>query len=141
VGSATTLLLLTLVAFVSFETVGHVLAVSGAYLILTTIEGQIVQPLVVGRRLELNPMIVFLALWFGGWFWGIAGIVIAIPTLVSIKVIAEHWHDGRTLQEFMSPNELHRLHPKHVTAALALRRGGSENHVPSSKSSSERPVS
>jgi predicted PurR-regulated permease PerM len=29
-----------------------------------------VQPLVVGRRLELNPMIVFLALWFGGWLWG-----------------------------------------------------------------------
>jgi predicted PurR-regulated permease PerM len=125
VGSATTLLLLTLVAFVSFDSFGRVLAVAGGYLVLTTIEGQIVQPLVVGRRLELNPMFVFLALWFGGWFWGIAGIVIAIPTLVSIKVVAEHVRGGKPLQEFMSPNELHRYHPKHVvTASLRLRRSG-----------------
>ncbi len=140
VGSATTLLLLTLVAFVSFDTVGHVLAVPGAYLILATMEGQIVQPLVVGRRLELNPLIVFLALWFGGWFWGIPGIVIAIPMLVSIKVIVEHQRGSRTLQEFMSPNELHRYHPKHVTAVLGLRRGEGAAQAPSSKSSSERPV-
>jgi predicted PurR-regulated permease PerM len=123
VGSATTLLLLTLVAFVSFDSVGRVLGVAGGYLALTTIEGQIVQPLVVGRRLELHPMFVFLALWFGGWFWGIAGIVIAIPTLVSIKVVAEHARGGKQLQEFMSPNELHPYHPKHVVAAsLRLRR-------------------
>ena len=124
VGSATTLLLLILVAFVSFDTVGRVLAVGGCYLALAAIEGQIVQPLVVGRRLELNPLIVFLALWFGGWFWGVAGIVIAVPTLVSIKVIAEHVRGGKPLQEFLNPNELHRYHPKHVTASLGLRRGG-----------------
>ncbi|HEX4052277.1 MAG TPA: AI-2E family transporter [Steroidobacteraceae bacterium] len=124
VGSATTLLLLILVAFVSFDTLGRVFAVGGCYLALAAIEGQIVQPLVVGRRLELNPLIVFLALWFGGWFWGIAGIVIAVPTLVSIKVIAEHVRGGRPLQEFLNPNELHRYHPKHVTASLGLRRSG-----------------
>lgn len=124
VGSATTLLLLILVAFVSFDTVGRVFAVAGCYLALTTIEGQIVQPLVVGRRLELNPLIVFLALWFGGWFWGIAGIVIAVPTLVSIKVISEHVRGGKPLQEFLNPNELHRYHPKHVTASFGRRRGG-----------------
>jgi predicted PurR-regulated permease PerM len=158
VGSATTLLLLTLVAFVSFDTVGRVIAVAGAYLALATIEGQIVQPLVVGRRLELNPMIVFLALWFGGWFWGIAGIVIAVPMLVSIKVIAEHVRGGRPLQEFLNPDALSRYHPKHVSASLGLRRGGGaagtgtgagagamearlrEAQAPSSNSSSERPV-
>lgn len=122
VGSATTLLLLTLVAFVSFDTLGRVVAVAGAYLALTTIEGQIVQPLVVGRRLELNPLILFLALWFGGWFWGIAGIVIAIPTLVSIKVISEHVRGGRPLQAFLSPNDASRYHPKQVTASIGRRR-------------------
>ncbi|HTT04605.1 MAG TPA: AI-2E family transporter [Steroidobacteraceae bacterium] len=124
VGSATTLLLLVLVAFVSFDTVGRVFAVGGCYLALAAIEGQIVQPLVVGRRLELNPLIVFLALWFGGWFWGIPGIVIAVPTLVSIKVIAEHVRGGKPLQEFLNPDELHRYHPKHVTASLGRRRAG-----------------
>ncbi|HLK71647.1 MAG TPA: AI-2E family transporter [Steroidobacteraceae bacterium] len=124
VGSATTLLLLTLVAFVSFDTLGRVLGVAAAYLALATIEGQIVQPLVVGRRLELNPLMVFLALWFGGWFWGIAGIVIAIPTLVSTKVIAEHLHGGRPLQEFLNPDPLSRYHPKRMSALLGLRPNG-----------------
>ena len=81
-----------IVAFVSFDTIGPVLAAAGGYLGLATIEGQVVQPLLVGQRLELNPIIVFLALWFGGWFWAIPGIVLAIPALVALKVAAEH-HD------------------------------------------------
>jgi predicted PurR-regulated permease PerM len=105
VGSATTLLLLLVVAFVSFDNVARVVAVGTSYLVLTTIEGQLVQPLVVGRRLELNPMIVFLALWFGGWFWGIPGIVIAIPSLVALKVIAQHSDHGEPMIQFLSPNE------------------------------------
>jgi predicted PurR-regulated permease PerM len=104
VGSATTLVILTVVAFVSFEDVGRVIGVAGAYLALATIEGQIVQPLLVGRRLELNPIIVFLALWFAGWFWGVAGIVMAVPALVTLKVVAEHSPRGLALQEFLSPS-------------------------------------
>jgi predicted PurR-regulated permease PerM len=104
VGSAVTLILLTLVAFVSFDTVGPVLAVAGTYLVLATIEGQVVQPLLVGRRLELNPIIVFLALWFGGWFWGVAGIVIAVPALVALKVVAQHSERGAPVIEFLSPS-------------------------------------
>jgi predicted PurR-regulated permease PerM len=104
VGSAATLIVLIVVATVSFDGVGRVLAVAATYLGLATIEGQIVQPLLVGRRLELNPIIVFLALWFGGWFWGIAGIVMAVPTLVALKVVAERSRHGAPLVEFLSPS-------------------------------------
>jgi predicted PurR-regulated permease PerM len=69
-GSVTTLIVLTLVAVVSFNTLGHVLGVSGTYVLLAVIEGQVMQPMLVGRRLELNPLLVFLGLWFGGLFWG-----------------------------------------------------------------------
>jgi len=111
IGSATTLIVLTVVAFVSFDGVGRALTVAASYLGLATIEGQIVQPLLVGRRLELNPIIVFLALWFGAWFWGIPGIVIAVPSLVALKVVAEHSQHGRRLVEFLSPNVSTRLNP------------------------------
>jgi hypothetical protein len=53
--------------------------------------------------LKLNPMLVFLALWFGGFFWGIAGIVLATPALATLKVIAENSAHGRQLLEFLSP--------------------------------------
>jgi predicted PurR-regulated permease PerM len=102
-GSATTLVVLAIVAFVSFDDIGSVLLVAGSYLALATIEGQVAQPLLVGQRLALNPIIVFLALWFGGWLWGIAGIVMAVPLLVTLKVIAEHGDRGQPLVEFLSP--------------------------------------
>jgi predicted PurR-regulated permease PerM len=111
-GSATTLLLLTSVAIVSFDSLGHVLAVAGGYLALATLEGQVVQPLLVGRRLELNPVIVFLALWFGGFFWGIAGIILATPTLVALKVYAENSRDGKPLLDFLSPRRGRRMLPR-----------------------------
>lgn len=104
VGSALTLVIVTVVAFVSFDSVGRVFAVSTSYLALATLEGQIIQPLLVGQRLELNPIIVFLALWFGGWLWGIAGIFMAVPVLVALKVVAEHSQDGSPLVAFLSPS-------------------------------------
>jgi len=102
-GSTTSLLMLTLVAVVSFDGLAHVLAVSGSFLGLVLIEGQVVQPLLVGRRLQLNPMLVFLSLWFGGLFWGVAGIILATPALVALKVIAKHSHAGRPLVDFLGP--------------------------------------
>jgi predicted PurR-regulated permease PerM len=104
VGSATTLLVLTIVAFVSFEGAGTAVAVALCYLGLATIEGQIVQPLLIGHRLELNPIMVFLALWLGGWYWGVAGILIAIPSLVALKVVGQHSRGGTALVEFLSPS-------------------------------------
>jgi predicted PurR-regulated permease PerM len=87
-GSATTLVLLTVVALVSFEGLGRALAVAGCFLTLTTIEGQILQPILVGRRLDVSPLVVFLSLWFGGWLWGIAGVALAVPLLVTAKALA-----------------------------------------------------
>ncbi|HKT71431.1 MAG TPA: AI-2E family transporter [Steroidobacteraceae bacterium] len=103
VGSATTLLLLAVVALVSFDDLSRVVGVVGGYLTLATLEGQVVQPLLVGRRLDLSPILVFLAVWFGGWFWGVAGIIIAVPTLAALKVAATHSERGQALVEFLSP--------------------------------------
>jgi predicted PurR-regulated permease PerM len=104
VGSTTTLIVLTVVAIVSFDGLGRVIAVAASYLALATVEGQFVQPLLVGRRLRLNPMLVFLALWCGGLFWGVAGIILATPTLVALKVVAENASGGRPLLNFLSPH-------------------------------------
>jgi predicted PurR-regulated permease PerM len=104
-GSVTTLLVITLVAIVSFNSLGQVLGVAGTYVVLAGIEGQIAQPLFVGRRLEVNPLLIFLALWFGGLFWGIAGVILATPALVALKVIAENATSGKAMMEFLGPND------------------------------------
>ena len=105
VGPGVTLLVITIVATVSFTDLGRIAGIAGSFVGLATVEGQIVQPLLVGRRLAVNPLVVFLSLWFGGLFWGIAGIVLATPTLLAIKVIAAHTVHGEALLEFLGPNK------------------------------------
>ncbi len=105
-GSATTLVIVTVVAMVSFTDLTHIVGVAGSYLVLATLEGQVAQPLFVGRRLEINPLVVFLALWFGGLFWGIPGILLATPILVTMKVLAENSEHGKPLLEFLNPNAM-----------------------------------
>jgi predicted PurR-regulated permease PerM len=104
VGPTTTLLVLLAVAIISFDAPGRIIAVGASFLGLATLEGQFIQPLLVGRRLDLNPMLVFLALWFGGLFWGIAGIILATPALVALKVVAAYASGGEALLSFLSPH-------------------------------------
>ena len=105
VGPGMTLLVVTVVATVSFTDLGRIACIAGSFVGLATVEGQIVQPLLVGRRLAVNPLVVFLSLWFGGLFWGIAGIILATPTLLAIKVVAAHTAHGEALLEFLGPNK------------------------------------
>jgi predicted PurR-regulated permease PerM len=105
VGPGTTLLVISIVATVSFTDLGRIAGIAGSFAALATLEGQIVQPLLVGRRLAVNPLFVFLSLWFGGLFWGIAGIILATPTLLAIKVVAAHSARGEALLEVLGPNK------------------------------------
>jgi predicted PurR-regulated permease PerM len=105
VGPGVTIVVITVVALVSFSDLGRVAGIAGSFALLVTLEGQIVQPLLVGRRLAVNPLVVFLSLWFGGLFWGVAGIILATPTLVAIKVVAAHSARGAALLEFLGPNK------------------------------------
>jgi predicted PurR-regulated permease PerM len=104
-GATTTLIVVTLVAIVSFDGLGRAFGVALSYLGLAVIEGQIVQPLLVGRRMDVNPLLIFLGLWFGGIFWGIAGVILATPILVALKVIAQNAHDGESMMQFLGPND------------------------------------
>jgi predicted PurR-regulated permease PerM len=104
-GPTASLIVLTTVAIISFDGLGRTLAVAGSFLAIAAVEGHFVQPLLVGRRLQLNPLLVFLALWFGGLFWGIAGIILATPTLVAIKVIAGGAASCEPLVDFLSPHK------------------------------------
>jgi predicted PurR-regulated permease PerM len=103
IGCATTFVILTLVAFVSFDGISHTLLVGATFLLLAAVEGHIIEPVFLGRRLDLNPIVVLVALWAGAWLWGIAGMVIALPLLVATKVAAAQTHGGAPIVRFLSP--------------------------------------
>ncbi len=77
-------------AVVNYEQPGMVIAVPAAYFALTAIEGNLVTPTVLGGKFSINPLVVFV--WIFAWagFWGIAGMLIAMPALVIFKIICEN---------------------------------------------------
>jgi predicted PurR-regulated permease PerM len=86
-GSATTFTIVTVVALVTFNSITPVLLVSGSYLVLAGIEGHVIEPVFLGRSLDLSPLVVLTALWLGGWLWGIPGMVLALPVVVAIRCV------------------------------------------------------
>src|SRR5439155_7939492 len=59
-GAAVMIVLLSLSAFTTFDSVGHILAAPGSYLVITTIQNNVVSPLAYGNRLRLNPVAVLI---------------------------------------------------------------------------------
>jgi predicted PurR-regulated permease PerM len=102
-GSVVTMAILAVVALATYDTALQAVLVPASFLVLATVEGQIIQPVLVRRRLELNPIVVFLALWTGWWMWGIAGVVSALPVLVAVKVAAAHSDGGDLIVRFLGP--------------------------------------
>jgi predicted PurR-regulated permease PerM len=90
------------VAVVTFEPLGAALVPPLLYLLLTTLEGQLVTPAVVGRRLEMNAVAVFLAVAFWGWMWGVMGALMAVPILVAVQVFSHHVPQLANLGEFLA---------------------------------------
>ena len=100
-GPMTSLLILTVAAILAFDDISRAWMVPGTFLALALVEGQFIQPVVVGRRLSLNPVMVFLAFLLLGWLWGIAGMFTAVPILVTLKVICDHVERFAPLGEFL----------------------------------------
>jgi predicted PurR-regulated permease PerM len=90
IGPLCTGLALALMGFMTFDTLGHALALPGAFFLLATIEGQLITPTVLGRRLFLDPTAVFVWLMLWGWLWGIVGILLAGPLLACFRILCEH---------------------------------------------------
>lgn len=86
----------------TFDSVGYALLAPLGYQILTGIEGQFITPWLVGRRLELNTVAVFLTVVFWGWLWGIPGALVAVPFLVVFKVICENFEELNVVGSFLS---------------------------------------
>ena len=87
---------------ISFDTLEQALAAPALYALLNGLEGSIITPAILGRRLTLSPVVVFVALIFWGWIWGVAGALMAVPLLVMLKVVAEHIEKLNPLSELLS---------------------------------------
>jgi predicted PurR-regulated permease PerM len=89
-GPACMAIILFAVGFVNFASLGQALIAPASLVVLTTLEGHLITPTVLGRRLTLDPLAVFLAIAFWTWLWGPMGAFLAVPLLIVALVIVGH---------------------------------------------------
>src|SRR3546814_2993670 len=88
-GPLLALTVIGLVAIISFESWTAAVLPPAAFLTLTTIEGQFLTPLALGRRITLNTVVIILALLFWGWRGGVRGILRAFPLRSACKRVSD----------------------------------------------------
>ncbi len=93
--------ILAMVGFVTFDTLGQSLMAPGAFIGLNLVESYFLTPMILGRRLTLNPVVIFLGLTFWGWLWGITGAVLAVPIMVVFKIFCDHSEALAPIGEFL----------------------------------------
>lgn len=101
-GALTGIVCMTLGAVLSYDSLSYAMVFPAVYLTLATIEGNFITPMVMGRSLTLNPVLILVSLTFWGWMWGIAGIILAVPILAAFKIFCEHIEPMQPIAEFLS---------------------------------------
>lgn len=100
-GPAISLTVITLVSLLTFDTLPQGLLPPFVYLIIDTIEGNVIEPMLFGRSLSLNPIAIFVSLLFWGWMWGPPGILLAVPILIAAKIAFQHVESLSAIGEFL----------------------------------------
>ena len=81
--------ILAVVAFLQFGTIQMAVYVALAASVITTLEGFLLTPWLMGRAVRINGVALFVGLMFWAWVWGIWGLLLAVPMLVIIKSICD----------------------------------------------------
>ena len=81
---------LSIVGFLQFGSIGMTTAVAGVSLVITTLEGSLLTPAILGRASSMNHVAVFAGLLFWSWMWGVWGMLLAVPMMMVVKVICDH---------------------------------------------------
>lgn len=88
-------------AFIQFGTIDMAILVALASLVITSIQGNLLLPLLTSRVSSLNEIAIFIGLLFWGWLWGPVGLIIATPVLMIIKTLCDHVSNLRVVGELL----------------------------------------
>ncbi|WP_136620631.1 MULTISPECIES: AI-2E family transporter [Mesorhizobium] len=105
IGALITIVLVAVIGLISFDSLSYALLAPAFVLLCDVLEGQFVTPTVVGRRLEINSVAIFIAIAFWSWLWGFVGAVMAVPLLVVIKVFCDHFEALQHMGNFLAAQD------------------------------------
>jgi predicted PurR-regulated permease PerM len=92
---------IALVAFLQFGSLGMTLQVAGAALAITSLEGFLLTPALMGRAARINGVAMFLSLLFWSWLWGVIGMIVAVPIMMVLKTVCDRIESLEPLGELL----------------------------------------
>ena len=92
---------IAVVGYMQFGEIAPTLSVAGVALIITTLEGWVLTPLLLRRMAQMNPIATFAGLLFWTWMWGVWGMLLAVPITMAIKVVCDHIEPFRPVGDFL----------------------------------------
>jgi AI-2 transport protein TqsA len=112
VGSMIAVVPPSLLALVQYDSPNTAIA---TFLILSSVQfsiGNIIEPRIMGQTLELSPVVVFISMMFWGWFWGAAGIMLAVPLTAAVRIVCLHVDSLRPFAVILgNPQAVHESSP------------------------------
>ncbi len=91
-----------LLAMFQFGLTAKPLLVAVSLILLQVIMGNVVEPRVMGRSLDLSPLVVILSLIFWGFLWGIVGMILAVPITATVKIVTGNIEALKPISVLMS---------------------------------------
>jgi predicted PurR-regulated permease PerM len=88
-GGAINVGLLLITSFTVYSHVGQIVLPPALYLVITTLQNNVLSPYLYGNRLKLNPVAVMICVMFWWLVWGIPGVFLAIPIAATLKVLGD----------------------------------------------------
>jgi predicted PurR-regulated permease PerM len=89
VGAITTTTVLLLVGMINFSHLGQAVLPALLFACITVVEGNLITPMILGRRMRVSPVAILIWLLIWGFLWGIPGALLAVPMLTSFKLVSE----------------------------------------------------
>jgi predicted PurR-regulated permease PerM len=104
-GALAMVVILAVAALTTFDSIGKTLLIPASFLAINLIQGNLVSPVLLGHRLSLNPVALFIGLAFWFWIWGVAGAFIAVPLLAMLKIFCDHIESLAAVGEFLGQRD------------------------------------
>lgn len=104
-GAFTAVVVFALAGLTTFDQLGRALLVPGSFLAINLLQANLVTPLLLGHRLTLNPVAIFIGLAFFFWIWGVPGAFLAVPLLASFKIFCDNFTGLAAIGEFLGQRD------------------------------------
>jgi predicted PurR-regulated permease PerM len=92
---------LALVSFLQFGTLMMTVEISGLAFAITSLEGFLLTPALMGKAAGINGVAMFFSLLFWSWLWGVIGVIVAVPIMMMVKSVCDRVDGFQAIGELL----------------------------------------